>query len=108
MTFKTLKFLLFYFICALIFAKADVNPEWEKPDAWSRHRNRLAKEKKLNGNENVENNSIDRFEEVQDSCHKERDMKEISKMYYTRLANSLFNEKKFKVISSYYGSMKVY
>lgn len=103
MTYNVLKFLPFYFFCVLICVKADLfefDPEWEKPDAWSRQKTRLAKESEGNDEQNYETNSKRRIPEPERACHEDRDTLEISKLFYKRLAKSLFNERKFKVIST--------
>lgn len=114
MSLNTLKILSVYLFCMQIIVKADlsefkINPEWERPDAWSRQKLRLAKENnEVNDDENYELNPIKHFSEADDTCDRDRDTLETSKLFYKRLAHSLFNEGKFKVISSYYGkSMKV-
>lgn len=108
---KGLKFLLAY-ICVVTLIRADINqehkepyidPEWRKPDAWSRHREQVALEEKLRNEENGENSLVVQRE----SCVKDEHTIDISKTFYMRLAKILFNDQKFKVTFIKYGSKKV-
>lgn len=99
---KGLKFLLAY-ICVVTLVRADIDPEWRKPDAWSRHREQVALEEKLRNEENGENTLVVQRE----SCVKDELTIDISKTFYMRLAKILFNDQKFKVTLIKYGSKKV-
>lgn len=102
MTIKVTHFFLFYLIYASFLVTADIhfeiNPEWEKPDAWSRHK--VAKEKNQKQEIPEKNCEENQIIISSNNCENERQLAEINKMFYKRLAKSLFNVRKFKVISS--------
>ncbi|XP_063707381.1 uncharacterized protein LOC134836108 [Culicoides brevitarsis] len=82
------------FVCVIYTAGAQIKPEWEKPDAWSRHRSAvLAREAKENALETQ--NSIAVI--ASKSCAEDlQSQQELSTIFYKRLAQLLFKEKKFK------------
>uniref|UniRef100_A0A336LV96 CSON005534 protein n=1 Tax=Culicoides sonorensis TaxID=179676 RepID=A0A336LV96_CULSO len=76
----------------------EINPEWERPDAWSRHRSQKVKELKENISEDYEIATERQiFDQDVDQLVEKL---EIAEMYYKRLAKLLFNVKRFKEIDS--------